>query len=77
MSSGEIPQTSRGGEARMVRALRRLLVSEEGQGMAEYGLILALIAVVVMGVLFALGGQIREVFQRISDKFGEGLNQSQ
>ena len=31
---------------------------EEGQGLAEYGLILALIAVVCIGALTALGGGI-------------------
>ncbi|MDK2960869.1 MAG: hypothetical protein PWP12_1053, partial [Bacillota bacterium] len=30
----------------MLEHLRRLLAGEEGQGMAEYGLILALVAVV-------------------------------
>jgi pilus assembly protein Flp/PilA len=32
---------------------------EEGQAMAEYGIILALIAAVVIGLFFTLGGQIK------------------
>jgi pilus assembly protein Flp/PilA len=32
---------------------------DEGQAMAEYGIILALIAAVVIGLFFALGGQIK------------------
>jgi pilus assembly protein Flp/PilA len=32
---------------------------QEGQAMAEYGIILALIAAVVIGLLVTLGGQIK------------------
>jgi pilus assembly protein Flp/PilA len=39
---------------------------EEGQTLAEYALILALIAVVVLGAVFFLGGQIRDIFSHIS-----------
>ena len=38
---------------------------EEGQSLAEYGLILALIAVVVMGTLATLGGEIVNVFDQV------------
>ena len=37
------------------------LTNEEGQGMAEYGLILALVAVVVIVALTTLGSQISSV----------------
>ena len=36
-----------------------------GQGMIEYGLIIALIAVVVIAVLVLLGPQIAGLFQKI------------
>ena len=39
---------------------------EEGQGLAEYALILVLIAIVVIGALTALGGQIDTVLQSIT-----------
>jgi pilus assembly protein Flp/PilA len=38
---------------------------EEGQAMAEYGIILALIAVVVIGLLLTLGGQIKNALQSV------------
>lgn len=38
---------------------------EEGQAMAEYGIILALIAVVVIGTVAVLGGQIKSAFDSI------------
>ncbi len=46
--------------------LRMLNAREEGQGLAEYALILVLIAVVVIAVLTALGGQIQTVFSQIT-----------
>lgn len=38
---------------------------EEGQAMAEYGIILALIAAVVIGLFFTLGGQIKAALQTV------------
>jgi len=38
---------------------------EEGQAMAEYGVILALIAVVCIVVLGVLGGKIQNAFQSV------------
>jgi pilus assembly protein Flp/PilA len=47
--------------ARVFLALRR----EEGQAMAEYGIILALIAAVVIVLLVTLGGQIQNALQTV------------
>ena len=44
-----------------------MLENEEGQGMAEYGLILALIAVAVIGVLLTLGPAISNQFQEVQN----------
>jgi pilus assembly protein Flp/PilA len=41
-----------------MRKLAALQAREEGQGLAEYGLILALVAVVCIGALSALAGGI-------------------
>jgi pilus assembly protein Flp/PilA len=38
---------------------------EEGQGLAEYALILALIAIVVIGAVIFLGGQIDNIMSTI------------
>ena len=40
---------------------------ENGQGMVEYGLIIALIAVVVIVALTAVGGKVEDIFNEISD----------
>lgn len=46
--------------------LRNLWKDESGQGMAEYGLILALVAIVVIGALTLLGGGLSNIFQQIT-----------
>ena len=43
---------------------------EDGQAMVEYALILVLIAVVVIGVLLILGGQIKSIFTNIFGALG-------
>ena len=42
------------------------LKSESGQGLVEYGLILILVAVVIIGILTLLGPQIGNVYSRIT-----------
>ncbi|MCF0133727.1 MAG: Flp family type IVb pilin [Mogibacterium sp.] len=48
--------------------MKRFLMNEEGQGMVEYGLILALVAVVVIGALTLLGGGINDIFGKVTDE---------
>jgi pilus assembly protein Flp/PilA len=43
---------------------------EDGQGMAEYGLILALVAVVVAGALATLQGGISGTLGQVTSKLG-------
>ena len=50
--------------------LNALTAQEEGQGMAEYGLIIALIAVVVIGVLTTMGTQIQAMFGTVATALG-------
>ncbi|MBS3977832.1 MAG: Flp family type IVb pilin [Syntrophomonadaceae bacterium] len=45
--------------------LKRLMVEEDGQGMTEYGLILALVSVVVIGVLITMGTELRTIFTNV------------
>jgi pilus assembly protein Flp/PilA len=47
--------------------LKRFWNDEEGQGMVEYGLIIALIAVVVVVALGPLGEQIATLFTGVKD----------
>lgn len=52
----------------MVAILKRLVKEEKGQGMAEYGLILALVAVAVIAALVLLGPAIAAKFEEVTDK---------
>lgn len=48
--------------------LRRLFWEEEGQGMVEYGLIIALVAVVAMVAWKGLGDGLTDILQDITGK---------
>ena len=49
----------------LVNTIVANLKREEGQGLAEYALIIVLVAIAVVGALTALGGQIDSVFSGI------------
>ena len=48
--------------------LKRFFYEEDGQGMVEYGLIIALVAIAVITVLGLLGDQLVAVFKSITGK---------
>ncbi len=50
--------------------LKRFLKGEEGQGLVEYGLIIALVAVVLIGALTALNGGLSGTFESITGQLG-------
>ena len=47
--------------------VKRFFKEEEGQGLAEYALILALIVIVVIGFMGGLGNKIGAKFKTVSD----------
>ena len=47
--------------------MKELWINEEGQGMAEYGLIIALIAVVVIAALTLMGQKIMTKFTDVNN----------
>lgn len=51
----------------MKEMMTSLLADESGQGMAEYGLILALVAVVVVGALTLLGQGLDGIFDKVTE----------
>lgn len=48
--------------------LKRFFKDESGQGMVEYALIIALIAVAVIAAITLLGGNISDMFTDVSDE---------
>jgi len=66
LNGGEcISQTLSGGA--MKALLCRLWRNEEGQDLAEYALLIALIALVVIGAVTLLGTRIQTVFNNIAN----------
>jgi len=51
----------------MFSMIQAVLQNKKGQGMVEYGLILALIAVVVIAVLTLMGTNIKQKYQDINN----------
>lgn len=51
----------------MLKKAISFLKQDEGQGMVEYGLIIALIALAVIGAITFLGSEISALFDKIGD----------
>jgi len=51
----------------MLAFFSTLLRRDDGATMVEYGLMVALIAVVALLAITALGGSVRDIFQSIAD----------
>jgi pilus assembly protein Flp/PilA len=49
-----------------MNSIKQLVAAEDGQGMVEYALILALVSVVAIGILGTLGGNLTSVFTKAS-----------
>jgi pilus assembly protein Flp/PilA len=49
------------------RFLDRLTHDEDGQGLTEYALILALIAIIAIAALTLLGGQVTDVLSTVAN----------
>ena len=52
--------------------LKKLLMDESGQGMVEYGLIIAVVALIVVGAIATMGGGLSAKFGEINQKLGVG-----
>jgi pilus assembly protein Flp/PilA len=57
----------------MLQKVISLLKEEEGQSMVEYGIILALISVVAIGVVQAVGGKVTGAFNKVDGELGTAL----
>lgn len=65
---------NRKGQSLMKNLLQRLKNEESGQGMVEYGLILALVAIVVIVILTTMGGNLKNLFSKTSDTLGSAVS---
>jgi pilus assembly protein Flp/PilA len=51
----------------MIDTIHSVLVDDEGQGLAEYGLILGLIALVVIGAVILIGKNVAGVLSNVGN----------
>lgn len=51
---------------RFRKMLRKLIVNEQGAALVEYGLLVALIALVALGAIEAVGGGITALFNQVA-----------
>ncbi|MCM5572090.1 Flp family type IVb pilin [Burkholderiaceae bacterium FT117] len=58
----------------MVKFVKKFWQEEEGVTAIEYGLIAALIAVVIIVSVTAVGGNLNQVFTRIAGALSNALN---
>jgi Flp pilus assembly pilin Flp len=56
----------------MLEALRRRLTTDDGQTMAEYGVVLAVITIGCLGAMTLLGGNVVNAMTRVSNILGLG-----
>ena len=66
-------QTLKRGEKKM-DFLKRLWKEEDGQGMVEYGLIIALVAIVVIAAIVLLGGSLTGVFTKTANTLSKAIS---
>jgi pilus assembly protein Flp/PilA len=53
-----------------MKRFKQIMVSERGQGMAEYGLIIALIAVVCIAAVAFIGKGVNKNFEEVGEALG-------
>lgn len=54
----------------MTEMMNWIANEEEGQGMVEYALILALIAIAAIAILPSIGTKIKEIFTKVDGALG-------
>jgi pilus assembly protein Flp/PilA len=55
-------------EVKMMNLFKKLVKGEEGQGMVEYGLIIAVVALIAVAGLTLLGGDLSDFFKILGEK---------
>ena len=57
----------------MLQKRRKMLKREEGQGLVEYILIIAIVAVLAIAILKGFGGQIGNWFSKAGNKLNQAI----
>ncbi|MHB1484108.1 MAG: Flp family type IVb pilin [Saccharofermentanales bacterium] len=56
--------------------IKNFVKSEKGQGMVEYGLIIALVAIVVIAAIILLGGNLKGIFEKTASALSTAVASS-
>jgi pilus assembly protein Flp/PilA len=56
----------------MIKKLMNFIKDEEGATAVEYGIMVAAIAAVIVGVVFTIGGQVNTAFETVSEAITAG-----
>jgi Flp pilus assembly pilin Flp len=71
LHTGSSRASRRGGEGKLVtRFLQTLWSEDEGQDIAEYAVMLAVILVIVVGTVRLIGGNSNNVFSNVASSIG-------
>lgn len=66
------PETQGGGAREMLTKLyarvQSSIASDEGATAVEYGIMVAAIAAVIVALVFLIGGEVKEAFQKVYDE---------
>ncbi len=57
----------------MTEILRRLHTDESGQGLAEYTLLVALIAIALITIVSSFGGKLGEIFTSATEELNDSV----
>ena len=60
------------GGTKVYKALKRLWVDDDGQDIAEYAVMLAVILVIVVGTIKLIGGNANNVFSQVASSIQSG-----
>lgn len=60
------------GEEKVYEAIKRLWMDDDGQDIAEYAVMLAVILVIVVGTIKLIGGNANNVFSQVSSAIQSG-----
>ena len=55
----------------MIKTIRQLWTEEQGQDVAEYAVMLAVILVIVIGTVRLIGGNANNVFSQVSSQMAQ------
>lgn len=58
----------------MLNKIKGLVKEEQGQGMTEYGLLLAVVVVAVVAILITFKGQLNSLFTTITDQIQDAVD---